>query len=49
MARKRQKKKSVHTGSTDSIPYSKYRIEWNDIASDSGWASDKEFSRMLRR
>ena len=46
MARKRQKKKSVHTGSTDSIPYSKYRIELNDIASDSGWASDKEFSRM---
>ena len=46
MARKRQKKKSVHVSSVDSIPYQKYRIEWNDIASDSGWASDKEFSRM---
>ena len=46
MARKRQKKKSVHISSTDSIPYQKYRIEWNDIASDSGWATDKEFGRM---
>jgi len=46
MARKRQKKKSVHFSSTDSIPYQKYRIEWKDIASDSGWATDKEFGRM---
>ena len=43
MARKR--KKSVHINSANSIPYQKYRIEWNDIASDSGWATDKEFSR----
>ena len=28
------------------IPYSKYRIEWFDIASDSGWATNKEFDRM---
>jgi len=28
------------------IPYSKYRIEWFDIASDSGWATDREFNRM---
>ena len=28
------------------IPYSKYRIEWMDILSDSGWATDKEFHRM---
>mgnify|MGYP003141025450 FL=1 len=46
MARKRQKKKSVHISSANSIPYPKYRIEWNDIASDSGWATDKEFQRM---
>ena len=26
--------------------YSKYRIEWIDILSDSGWATDKEFDRM---
>ena len=42
----RKRKKSVHVSSADSIPYQKYRIEWNDIASDSGWASDKEFHRM---
>ena len=30
----------------NDIPYSKYRIEWIDILSDSGWASDKEFDRM---
>ena len=29
-----------------NFPYHKYRIEWSDIASDSGWASDKEFDRM---
>ena len=46
MARKRQRKKSVRVSSADSIPYLKYRIEWNDIASDSGWATDKEFGRM---
>ena len=28
------------------FPYHKYRIEWSDISSDSGWASDKEFDRM---
>ena len=28
------------------FPYHKYRIEWFDIASDSGWASDREFDRM---
>ena len=28
------------------FPYHKYRIEWSDIASDSGWASEKEFDRM---
>ena len=30
----------------NDIPYSKYRIEWMDILSDSGWATDKEFDRM---
>ena len=44
MARKR--KKSVGVSQITSIPYTKYRIEWNDIASDSGWATDKEFHRM---
>ena len=46
MARKRQKKKIVSVSSADSIPFQKYRVEWFDIASDSGWASNKEFTRM---
>ena len=28
------------------IPYSKYRIEWTDALSDSGWADDREFTKM---
>ena len=30
----------------NDIPFSKYRIEWIDIISDSGWADEKEFHRM---
>ncbi len=30
----------------NNIPYSKYRVEWIDILSDSGWATDREFNRM---
>ena len=30
----------------NAIPYSKYRNEWMEIQSDSGWATDKEFHRM---
>ena len=41
----RRKKRTVSLKESH-IPYSKYRIEWFDIASDSGWATDKEFNRM---
>ena len=46
--RKPRRKKQVvdATHSQTHIPYSKYRIEWMDILSDSGWATDKEFDRM---
>ena len=30
----------------NDIPYSKYRIEWTDALSDSGWADDREFHKM---
>ena len=30
----------------NDIPYHKYRVEWVDCVSDSGWASDKEFNKM---
>ena len=42
----RAKRKQVIPSQPDTIPYSKYRIEWMDILSDSGWATDKEFHRM---
>jgi hypothetical protein len=31
---------------TDDIPYPKYRVEWVDCVSDSGWADSKEFENM---
>ena len=47
MKRKKPKRKTRFTSARKNlIPYSKYRIEWFDIASDSGWATDKEFNRM---
>ena len=42
----RVKRKQVIPSQPDTIPYSKYRIEWMDILSDSGWATDKEFHKM---
>jgi len=50
MAKKKRKprvrRKQVIPSQPDTIPYSKYRIEWIDILSDSGWATDREFNRM---
>ena len=42
----RRKKQIVNAIQPNDIPFSKYRIEWCDILSDSGWATDKEFHRM---
>ena len=42
----RRKRKLVEPTQPNDIPYLKYRIEWMDILSDSGWATDKEFDRM---
>ena len=42
----RRKRKLEEPIQLNDIPYSKYRIEWMDILSDSGWATDKEFHRM---
>ena len=41
----RRRKQGVPTQPND-IPYSKYRIEWVDALSDSGWADDREFNKM---
>ena len=42
----RKRRKQVVTHSTPELPYPKVRVEWIDILSDSGWASDKEFDKM---
>ena len=42
----RRRRKLVEPTQSNDIPFSKYRIEWCDILSDSGWATDKEFHRM---
>ena len=44
--RKPRRRKQVVPSQPNEIPYSKYRIEWLDILSDSGWATDREFNRM---
>ena len=44
--RPRRKRLVVNATQPNDIPYSKCRIEWIDIVSDSGWATDKEFNRM---
>ncbi len=52
MARRKSKKKSrrrkqvVLPTQPNDIPYSKYRIEWVDALSDSGWADDRDFHKM---
>jgi len=42
----RRKRKLVSVTQPSDIPYSKYRVEWTDILSDSGWADEKQFHRM---
>ena len=41
-----RRKRVVEVKATDTIPYSKYRIEWIDIISDSGWADEDKFDKM---
>jgi len=44
--RKPRRRKQALPSQPNNIPYSKYRIEWVDALSDSGWADDREFNRM---
>ena len=47
MARKKaRRRKQVVPSQPNGIPYTKYRIEWTDALSDSGWADDREFTKM---
>ena len=43
---KTKRRKIVKRDCTDDIPYSKYRVEWVDCISDSGWADKTEFEKM---
>ena len=42
----KRKRQIVNATQSNDIPYSKYRIEWVDALSDSGWADDREFNKM---
>ena len=46
MPRKTKRKSNLNQNVSDVIPYSKVRVEWIDILSDSGWADEKGFNRM---
>ena len=46
MPRKTKRKLSLNQNVRDVIPYSKVRVEWIDILSDSGWADEKGFNKM---
>ena len=42
----KKRKLNVNNQITNDIPYPKYRVEWIDCVSDSGWADEKEFNKM---
>ena len=44
--RKPRRRKQVIPSQPNDIPYSKVRVEWIDILSDSGWADEKGFNKM---
>ncbi len=46
MPRKTKRKSNLNQNANDVIPYSKVRVEWIDILSDSGWADEKGFNKM---
>ena len=46
MPRKTKRRLSLNQNASDVIPYSKVRVEWIDILSDSGWADEKGFNKM---
>lgn len=43
---KPRRRKMMQVEGVTKMPYPKCRIEWTDVASDSGWATEKEFGRM---
>ena len=41
-----KRKLTLNQNVSDVIPYSKVRVEWIDILSDSGWADERAFNKM---
>ena len=46
MPRKTKRKLNLNQSDNDAIPYSRVRVEWIDILSDSGWADERQFNKM---
>ena len=46
MPQKTKKRLRLNQNASDVIPYSKVRVEWIDILSDSGWADERAFNKM---
>ena len=42
----KRRKVNVTPRESSAIPFTKYRVNWIDIVSDSGWADEREFNRM---
>jgi len=46
MPRRTKRRLSLNQVAKDVIPYSRVRVEWIDILSDSGWADERQFNKM---
>ena len=44
--KKPKRRKLTAVSQPKDFPYSKYRVEWIDIISDSGWADSNKFNKM---
>jgi hypothetical protein len=44
--RRPKRRKLTVVSQPKDFPYSKYRVEWIDIISDSGWADSNKFNKM---
>ena len=45
----RKRRKAINTETDQNIPYPKVRVEWVDCVSDSAWASEKEFNKIVSK
>ena len=43
----RKRRKAINTETTPDIPFQKVRVEWVDCVSDSAWATEKEFDKIV--